>query len=237
MIANLSELRVLRLSRHRLTKETIQTIITLLNLKSFWFRCREMSSSLMQEMAKNQKQLTDLQIYFSRFVEYKRFTKVVIFESVRHLFIQNPKMSPNYFEQIVGMFPNINKFEYLLWNSIQYEDDEEDLNCETCLYKTFEAIPRLQSLRYLGTCFKFYGKKLFECLDRLPNLSYLRISCDHYLCLRIQSDIQEIIDYLISICESNPQRLIKFKLDCNHFYFPSGFKRPRNLKIIGTIFE
>ena len=154
-------------------------IITSLNLKSFLLRSPEMGSSLMEEMANNQKQLTDLQIFYTDFVEYKELRKVVGFERVRHLFIQNTRMTPNYFEQIIHMFPNIRKFEYFPWNSIQCEDNEELLNCQTCLYKTFEVIPKLESLRYFRTGFEFVGKQLFECLDRFPNLSYLRITCGH----------------------------------------------------------
>ena len=112
----------------------------------------------MQEMATNQKELTQLCIYWSQLVEYKDLKSVSLFENVRHFLFEEPILNTNQFKQIVGMFPNIKKFDFVPTNRIQCLDNEEDFNCGNCYFKTFEMIPRLQLLRHFSTYFRFIGK-------------------------------------------------------------------------------
>ena len=118
-------------------------------------------------------------IYLQTHVLHIFFKNVPLFENVRHFILNDPKMNSIYFKQIVGMIPNIKKFNFFQMKKIQCKDKEEVLNSENCCFKLFEMIPRLQSLRHFSTHFRFIGKQLFECLDRFPNLSYLGIFCLH----------------------------------------------------------
>ena len=67
----------------------------------------------MEEMARREKELQKLSICRSEFIEYKDIERDVIFEKVEYLCLINPKLDPNYFKQIVNMFPNTKRLIYL----------------------------------------------------------------------------------------------------------------------------
>ena len=237
LFANRSSLRSLCIHGYIAPKETIRTIIRSLNLKKFWFTSHQLSSNLMQEMAKKQKQLKVLFIYWSHFIEYKGLERNVVFKNVRYFRLQNPRLNTSYFKQIVGMFPIIERFHFNPLNSIRCLVNEEDLQCDVCCLKTFELIPRLQYLRRFRTVFHFIGRQLFQCLERFPNFSHLEIHCmkdiPHDQDYSYNTGkLKDTLDFLFRICKEKPQKVIKFTLECDKISFPSNFKTPRNFKII-----
>ena len=103
--------------------ETMESIITSINLNVFSFYCIDLTSAIMQKMAKCQTQLRQLNIYLTQFFEFNHFETKVVFENVRELTLIRPKLNPIYFKQIVEMFPNLRKFSFNPLDSIECEDN------------------------------------------------------------------------------------------------------------------